>query len=107
MNCSSSSPDLFHIPGVTHGAIMLRVFPITITGTSRRWKNMLPAGSIDTWDLLDKAFIRKYCPPLKIAKKLEEIYNFKQKMDEAMYQAWERYNDLILQMFVAQSEQPT
>ncbi|GJR22092.1 hypothetical protein Tco_0970619 [Tanacetum coccineum] len=40
--------DLFHIPGVTHDAIMLRVFPITLTGAARRWKNMLPAGLINT-----------------------------------------------------------
>nr|GEW13120.1 zf-CCHC domain-containing protein/UBN2 domain-containing protein [Tanacetum cinerariifolium] len=76
--------NLFDIPGVTHGVIMLRVFPITLTGTTRRWKNTLLAGSIDTWDLLEMAFIRKYFPPLKIAKKLEEIHNFKQKMDEAI-----------------------
>ncbi|GKC63480.1 hypothetical protein Tco_1096078 [Tanacetum coccineum] len=28
--------DLFHIPGVTHDAIMLRVFPITLMGAARR-----------------------------------------------------------------------
>ncbi|GJR80291.1 putative reverse transcriptase domain, reverse transcriptase zinc-binding domain protein [Tanacetum coccineum] len=56
---------------------------------------MLPTESISTWDLLKKTFIRKYCPPLKIAKKLVEIQNFKQGMDETLYQAWERYNDLL------------
>nr|GEW72854.1 hypothetical protein [Tanacetum cinerariifolium] len=49
---------------------------------------MLPARSITTWDLLEKAFIRKYYPLLKTAKKLEEIQNFKQGMDETLYQAW-------------------
>ncbi|GJU46828.1 putative ribonuclease H-like domain-containing protein [Tanacetum coccineum] len=79
--------DLFHILGVTRDAAMLRVFPITLTRATRRWKNMLPAWSISTWDLLDKAFIRKFCPPLKTALKLEEIQNFKQGMDETLYQA--------------------
>ncbi|GJZ65461.1 ribonuclease H-like domain-containing protein [Tanacetum coccineum] len=87
--------DLFHIPGVTGDAITLIVFPITLTRAARRWKNMLPAWLITTWDLLEKAFIRKYCPPLKTAKKLEEIQNFKQRIDESLYQAWERYNDLL------------
>ncbi|GJT90850.1 copia protein [Tanacetum coccineum] len=87
--------DLFHIPSATRDAVMLRVFHITLTGAAKRWKNLLPAGSISTWDLLEKAFIRKYCPPLKTAKKLEEIRNFKQVMDETLYQAWERYNDLL------------
>ncbi|GJY03833.1 retrovirus-related pol polyprotein from transposon TNT 1-94 [Tanacetum coccineum] len=35
--------DLFHFPGVTHDAIMLRVFPITLKGRALRWKNKLPA----------------------------------------------------------------
>ncbi|GJY23019.1 ribonuclease H-like domain-containing protein [Tanacetum coccineum] len=85
----------FHFTGVTHDAIMLRVFPITLTGASLRWKNMLPTGSITTWDLLEKAFIWRYCPPFKTPRKLEVIQNFKQGMDETLYQAWERYNDLL------------
>ncbi|GJR04324.1 hypothetical protein Tco_0527308 [Tanacetum coccineum] len=49
--------DLFHFPGVTHDAIMLRVFPIKLKGQALRWKNRLPAGTITTWDLLKKEFI--------------------------------------------------
>ncbi|GKE62086.1 hypothetical protein Tco_1512453, partial [Tanacetum coccineum] len=67
--------NLFHIPGATRDVVMLRVFPITFTRAARRWKNLLPAGSISTWYLLEKEFIRKYYPPLKYAKKLEEIRN--------------------------------
>ncbi|GJY60776.1 hypothetical protein Tco_0461433 [Tanacetum coccineum] len=63
--------DLFHFPGVTHDAIMLRVFPITLKGRALRWKNGLPAGTITTWDLLKK--------------------------DETLDHAWERYNDLLYQ----------
>ncbi|GJX14406.1 hypothetical protein Tco_0206164 [Tanacetum coccineum] len=42
-----------------------------------------------------KAFIQRYCPPSKTAKQLEDICNFKQEGDETLYQAWERYNDLL------------
>ncbi|GKA66007.1 hypothetical protein Tco_0765815 [Tanacetum coccineum] len=35
--------DLFHFPGVTHNAIMHRVFPITLKGRALRWKDRLPA----------------------------------------------------------------
>ncbi|GJS70572.1 RNA-directed DNA polymerase, eukaryota, nucleotide-binding alpha-beta plait domain protein [Tanacetum coccineum] len=86
---------LFHFPGVTHDAVMLRVFPITLTGPALRWNNRLSEGLIITWDLLEKGFIRKYYPPFKTAKKLEEICNFKQEMDETLYHAWERYSDLL------------
>ncbi|GJV96406.1 hypothetical protein Tco_1547983 [Tanacetum coccineum] len=49
--------DLFHFLGVTHDAIMLRIFPITLKGRALRWKDRLPAGSITTWDLLKKEFL--------------------------------------------------
>ncbi|GJU34915.1 hypothetical protein Tco_1183269 [Tanacetum coccineum] len=54
--------SLFNMLGVTHDAVMLRVFPIT------HW----------------------YCPPSKTTKQLEEIHNLKQEGDERMYQTWER-----------------
>ncbi|GKC08823.1 cysteine-rich receptor-like protein kinase [Tanacetum coccineum] len=53
------------------------------------------ARTINTWDLLEKAFIQRYCPPSKTAKQLEDIYNFKQEGDESLYQSWEWYNDLL------------
>ncbi|GJR56745.1 zinc knuckle CX2CX4HX4C containing protein [Tanacetum coccineum] len=87
--------DLFHFFGVTHDAVMIRVFPITLKGPALRWINGLPAGLVTTWDLLEKVFIMQYCPPFKTSKKLEIIHNFRQEMDETLYHAWERYNDLL------------
>ncbi|GJS97292.1 protein kinase-like domain, concanavalin A-like lectin/glucanase domain protein [Tanacetum coccineum] len=87
--------SLFNIPRVSHDAVMLRVFPITLTGAAKQWVDRLPLGTVDSWDLLKKAFIQRYCTPPKTAKQLEEIYNFKQEGDETLYQAWERYNDLL------------
>nr|GEY12742.1 hypothetical protein [Tanacetum cinerariifolium] len=87
--------SLFNIPGVSHNAFMLRVFPITLTGAAKRWVHRLPPGTIDSCDLFKKAFIQRYCPPSKTAKQLKEIRNFKQEGDETLYQAWERYNDLL------------
>ncbi|GJR43421.1 reverse transcriptase domain-containing protein [Tanacetum coccineum] len=87
--------SLFNIPRVPHDAVMLRVFPITLTGAAKRWVDRLPPGTIDYWVLLKKAFIQRYCPPSKTAKQLDEIRNFKQEGDETLYQAWEQYNDLL------------
>ncbi|GJV51340.1 hypothetical protein Tco_1447081 [Tanacetum coccineum] len=58
--------SLFNIPGVSHDDVMICVFPITLIGAAKR-----------------------YCPPSKTAKQLEEIRNFKQEGDETLYQAWE------------------
>ncbi|GJW66339.1 zinc knuckle CX2CX4HX4C containing protein [Tanacetum coccineum] len=81
---------LFNIPGVSKDAVMLRVFPFTLTGAVKRWVDRLAPGTINTWDLLKKAFIQRYCPPSMTAKQLEDIHNFKQEGDESLYQAWER-----------------
>ncbi|GJW85059.1 zf-CCHC domain-containing protein [Tanacetum coccineum] len=81
--------------GVSHDAVMLRVFPVTLTGAAKRWVDRLPPRTVDSWDLLKKAFIQRYCPPSKTANQLEEIRNFKQEGDETLYQAWEWYNDLL------------
>ncbi|GJX24561.1 hypothetical protein Tco_0230857 [Tanacetum coccineum] len=88
--------DLFHIPEVTQDQIMLRVFPVSLTGVASRWLKKEPAGSINTWETLKKKFLSKYCPPARTAKKMEEINNFQQEPDETLYQAWERFKDLLL-----------
>ncbi|GKB46944.1 hypothetical protein Tco_0897697 [Tanacetum coccineum] len=58
--------DLFHIPNITIDQVMLRAFPISLTGAAT-----------------------KYCPPARTAKKMEEINKFQQESDENLYQAWE------------------
>ncbi|GKC75651.1 hypothetical protein Tco_1126425 [Tanacetum coccineum] len=87
--------NLFNILGFSHDAVMLRIFPIILTRAVKRWVDKLPPGTINTWDMIKKAFIQRYCPPSKTTKQLEEIHNFKKESDETLYQAWERYNDLL------------
>ncbi|GKA54409.1 putative reverse transcriptase domain-containing protein [Tanacetum coccineum] len=82
--------SLFNIPGVSQDAVLLRVFPFTLSGAAKRWVDRLTPGAVNTWDLFKKAFIQRYCPPSKTAKRLEDIHNFKQESDESLYQAWER-----------------
>nr|GEV81173.1 hypothetical protein [Tanacetum cinerariifolium] len=87
--------SLFNILRVSQDAVLLRVFPFTLTGSAKRWVDRLTPGAVNTWDLLKTAFIQRYCPSSKAAKRLEDIYNFKQESDESLYQAYERYNDLL------------
>ncbi|GKD90797.1 hypothetical protein Tco_1366304 [Tanacetum coccineum] len=87
--------SLFNILGVSQDAILLHVFPITLTRSAKRWVDRLTPGAVNTWDLIKKAFIQRYCPLTKTAKRLEDIHNFKQESDKSLYQAWERYNDLL------------
>ncbi|GJQ91747.1 retrovirus-related pol polyprotein from transposon TNT 1-94 [Tanacetum coccineum] len=75
---------------------MLRAFPMSLTGATSRWLRNEPTGSITTWDGLKTKFLNKYCPPARTAKKMEEINNFQQEPDENLYQAWERFKELLM-----------
>ncbi|GJZ20252.1 hypothetical protein Tco_0556842 [Tanacetum coccineum] len=55
-----------------------------------------PTGSITTWDGLKTKFLNKYCPPARTAKKMEEINKFHQEPDENLYQASERFKELLM-----------
>ncbi|GKD84468.1 hypothetical protein Tco_1355622, partial [Tanacetum coccineum] len=88
--------DLFHIPHVTQDQVMLRDFPMSLTRAASHWIRNEPFGSIQTWDALKKIFLVKYCPPARTTKKMEEINNFQQESHETLYQAWERFKDMLL-----------
>ncbi|GJW24143.1 retrovirus-related pol polyprotein from transposon TNT 1-94 [Tanacetum coccineum] len=88
--------DLFHIPNITENQLMLRVFPISLIGAASRWLGNEPTGSITTWEDLKTKFLNKYCPPGRTAKKMEEINSFQQEPDETLYQAWERFKELLM-----------
>ncbi|GKB58239.1 reverse transcriptase domain-containing protein [Tanacetum coccineum] len=57
--------DLFHIPNITTDQVMLRAFPISLTGAASRWLRNKPSGSITTWEDLKIKFLSKYCPPAR------------------------------------------
>ncbi|GJV65335.1 retrovirus-related pol polyprotein from transposon TNT 1-94 [Tanacetum coccineum] len=81
--------DLFHVPNITVDQLMLRVFPISLSGAASHWLRNELTGSIKTWEDLKTKFLNKYCPPGQTTKKMEEINNFQRESDETLYQAWE------------------
>ncbi|GJT54886.1 reverse transcriptase domain-containing protein [Tanacetum coccineum] len=87
---------LFHIPNITIDQVMLRAFPMSLTGAASRRLRNKPTGSITTWEDLKTKFLSNYCPPARTAKKMEEINNFQQEPDENLYQAWERFKELLM-----------
>nr|GEX97848.1 hypothetical protein [Tanacetum cinerariifolium] len=62
---------LFNIPGVSHEVVMLRIFPITLTEDAKRWVDRLSPGTVDSWDLLKKAFIQRSSPNEAKARTIE------------------------------------
>ncbi|GKF25064.1 hypothetical protein Tco_0080958, partial [Tanacetum coccineum] len=88
--------DLLHVHNITVDQLMLRVFPISLTAAAICWLRNEPTGSIKTWEDLKTKFLNKYCPPGRTVKKMEEINNFQQEPDETLYQAWERFKELLM-----------
>ncbi|GJU91648.1 retrovirus-related pol polyprotein from transposon TNT 1-94 [Tanacetum coccineum] len=68
----------------------------TLRKAASRWLRNKPTGSITTWEDLKTKFLSKYCPPAGTAKKIEKINNFQQEPDENLYQAWERFKELLM-----------
>ncbi|GKE48304.1 hypothetical protein Tco_1479562, partial [Tanacetum coccineum] len=88
--------DLFHIPNITIDQVVLRAIHVSLTRAASRWLRNKPSGSITTWEDLKTKFQSKYCPPARIAKKMEKINNFQQEPDENLYQSWERFKELLM-----------
>ncbi|KAH9753175.1 Endonuclease [Citrus sinensis] len=87
--------DAFKIAGATKDALRLRLFPYSLRDRARVWLNSLPSDSITTWNELADKFLMKYFPPTKNAKLRNEITSFHQLEDESLYEAWERFKELL------------
>ncbi|GJZ63877.1 reverse transcriptase domain-containing protein, partial [Tanacetum coccineum] len=57
----------------------------------RSWFDRLPRNSITTFEQMAKMFLGKYFPPSMVTKLRNEITNFRQRPDESLFEAWERY----------------
>ncbi|KAL5570136.1 hypothetical protein UlMin_026711 [Ulmus minor] len=87
--------DTFKHNGVTDDAVRLRLFPFSLNSKAKAWLTSLPSGTITTWNGLANVFLTKYFPPAKSAKMRNDISNFLQQDQESLYEAWERFKDLL------------
>ncbi|XP_068649564.1 uncharacterized protein [Aristolochia californica] len=87
--------DTIKINGVTEDTIRLRLFPFSLRDKARGWLQSLQSGSITSRQDMAEKFLAKFFPPAKTAQLMSEIGQFKQNDFESLYEAWERYKDLI------------
>nr|GEU85339.1 reverse transcriptase domain-containing protein [Tanacetum cinerariifolium] len=83
------------VNGVTDDALRLYLFPHSLTHHATAWFDCLPRNSINTFEQMAKMFLRKYFPPSMVTKLRNEITKFRQRPDESLFEAWERYKILI------------
>ncbi|XP_073307190.1 uncharacterized protein [Primulina huaijiensis] len=87
--------DTVKINNVPDDIIILRLFPFSLRDQARGWLQSLPLGSITTWQELATKFLSKYFPPAKSAQLKIEISTFRQTDFKQLYEAWERYKELL------------
>nr|GEU70664.1 hypothetical protein [Tanacetum cinerariifolium] len=77
--------------GVTDDALHLYLFSHSLTHHATAWFDRLPRNSINTFEQMAKMFLGKYFLPSMVMKLRNEITNFRQRPDESLFEAWERY----------------
>nr|GEW15009.1 reverse transcriptase domain-containing protein [Tanacetum cinerariifolium] len=79
------------VNGVTDDALRLYLFPHSLTHHATAWFDRLPRNSINTFEQMAKMFLMKYFSPSMVTKLRNEITNFRQRLDESLFEAWERH----------------
>ncbi|GKB10182.1 reverse transcriptase domain-containing protein [Tanacetum coccineum] len=79
------------VNGVSDDALFLHLFPYSLQDRVAKWFDRLPRNSINSFDQMAKIFLGKYFPPFMVTKLRNDIMNFRQRPDESLFEAWERY----------------
>ncbi|GJS49870.1 reverse transcriptase domain-containing protein [Tanacetum coccineum] len=79
------------VNGVSDDALRLHLFPYSLQDRAAEWFDRLPRNSINSFDQMAKIFLEKYFPPSMVTKLRNDITNFRQRPDESLFEAWERY----------------
>nr|GEW32267.1 reverse transcriptase domain-containing protein [Tanacetum cinerariifolium] len=83
--------QIIKVNGVTDDALRLYLFPHSLTHHVTAWFDRLPRNSINIFEQRAKMFLGTYFPPSMVMKLRNEITNFRQRPDESLFKAWERY----------------
>ena len=81
--------------GVNPDIIKMQLFPFSLRGIATSWFESMPYGSIDSWEELVKAFMKKFFSLAFTLDRKREIIAFKQGEEENLYNAWKRYKKLL------------
>ena len=87
--------DTIKANGVSQDAIRLCLFPFSLRDRAWAWLQSLPSNSVTTWEELKNIFLSRYFPPSKTAMLRAQINGFRKKDVESLYEAWERYKDMM------------
>ncbi|XP_070034745.1 uncharacterized protein [Nicotiana tomentosiformis] len=87
--------NTFQYNGVSQDVGYLRAFPFTLKDDTKHWLRSLPHGSIRIWEEITRKFLAKYFSSAKTGKFRREIHNFCQSETETVFEAWERFKEIV------------
>ena len=87
--------DTVKMNGVTEDVIKIQLFPFSLKDKAKGWLQSSQQGNINTWEELAQRFISKFFPASKTSQLSGEIAQFRQLDFEPLYEAWERFKDLL------------
>ena len=87
--------DTVHDKEVDQDVYRLLLFPFAVKDQAKRWLNNQPKNSIKTWKQLSEKFLNHYFPPKRMTQLRLSIQGFKQGDNESLYDAWERYREML------------
>ena len=84
------------IPNVPLDIVKAMMFQFSLVDKAKQWYHALPRNTIHTWADMVKEFYDQYFPYGKISLVKKEIGEFRVGESETLWQAWRRYQDLLL-----------
>jgi hypothetical protein len=83
----------FNMDGVTQDQIRARLFSFSLLRKALQWFHSQPATTVQDWNALMRAFIKKYYSPGKTQSLRNKIATFAQYPTETISEAFERFNE--------------
>ena len=87
--------NIVKLNGVRPEVIKLQLFPFSLRDVAATWFDSLPVGSVNSWEELVEAYMSRFFPPALTSKRIGEIIVFKQRGDESLFNAWERFKRML------------
>ena len=81
--------------GVNPDVIKLQLFPLSLRDIAASLFESLPYGLVNNWQELVEAYLYRFFPHALTSERRGEIIAFKRKEGEFLYNAWERYKQLL------------
>ncbi|GJS75482.1 zinc finger, CCHC-type containing protein [Tanacetum coccineum] len=87
--------DSLDLDGDNRERMHLHLFQFSLRDQASNWLELLPAGSITTWEDLTTRFLTQFFPLGRTAKLRNYILMFQQQQGESLSKAWTRFKDLL------------